>query len=411
MATYNTVWAWIIPTRSGAKKVFTEAKAKKTAAAAGIAWGQVKKQKQGVRAQIRRRGHRPQSQTFETKGQAETWAKKVESDMDAGTFQDLHVARGLTVRNLLDRYSEDRVMESSERSRLALLKRKLGHITLDQLNSEQCLAFVKARRGTKAERLKAYGRWVARQVASGELEPADAPELMEDAHSGGMPLPPVVQDSTIWRDLDVLGSAIAWGKDHLMLHIVTHPLPDTKKYLVFNNERSRRPTEDELEKIFHVTDSPFLKSAIAVAIETAMRRGELCRIRIEDIQWDRRIAVLRSEKADRLKKGRSAGREVPLSKKAIKLLKAQVGERHSGRVFELEPNSITQAFGRACVRAKIRDLVFHDLRHHSLSLWAEQGKSEFELMKIGGHRDARSLARYLHGKAEAVAKNMDGAVR
>lgn len=411
MATYTTVTAWIIPTKPQVKKAFTEAAARKSAAAAGIPWSAVKKQKQGVRVQIRRRGHRPQSQTFDTKGQAETWAKKVESDMDAGTFQDLHVARSLTVRGLLERYSEERVMNSSERSRISLLKQTLGDITLDQLNSAQCLDFVKARRGTRAERLKSYERWLARQGANRELDPADAEELLLDARSGGMTLPPVVQDSTIWRDLDVLGSAIAWGKDHLMLHIVTHPLPATKKHLVVNNERSRRPTEDELEKLYQVTDSPFLKSVIALAIETAMRRSELCRIRIEDIHWQRKIVVLRSEKADRLKKDRSAGRDVPLSNQAIQILRTQVGERHSGKVFALKPNSITQAFRRACVRAKIQDLVFHDLRHHSLSLWAEQGKSEFELKKIGGHRDARSLARYLHGKAETVAKNMDGAVR
>jgi len=284
------------------------------------------------------------------------------------------------------------LLGSSERSRINLLKKQLGDITLDQLHSAHCLDFVKSRRGTKAQRLEHYEQRLAREVKKGAEDPADAKELLLDARSGGMKLPPVVCDATIWRDLDVLGSAIAWAKDHMNLHLIEHPLPATKKHLVVNNERTRRPTDVELEKIYQETDSPLLQPIMELAIETAMRRSELCRICIEDIHWTRKIVVLHAEKADRLKKDRSAGREVPLSNQAIKILQTQVGERRSGRVFDLEPNSITQAFRRVCARAKIRNLVFHDLRHHSLSLWAEQGKS--------GHRDARSLARYLHGKAE-----------
>ena len=109
MATYTTVWAWIIPTRPRPKKAFKEAEAKKTAEVAGIAWSQVKKQKQGVRVQVLRKGHRPQSQSFDTKGQAEIWATQVEAAMAIGNFHDLHVAWGLTVGVLLDRYSEDLV--------------------------------------------------------------------------------------------------------------------------------------------------------------------------------------------------------------------------------------------------------------------------------------------------------------
>lgn len=53
------------------------------------------------------------------------------------------------------------------------------------------------------------------------------------------------------------------------------------------------------------------------------------------------------------------------------------------------------------------DLVFHDLRHDALSRWAERGMSLPDLQAIGGHRDLRSLRRYLHSQAAAVAKRME----
>lgn len=406
MATYSTVWAWIIPTTPRAKKAFTENAAKKIAIQAGVPWDRVKKQKSGVRAQVRRKGFPPQSETFPNKGKAETWATQMEASMVSGEFKDLAVARSLTVADLLDRYKEDQALGKQDCTRVNLLTQHLGDITLDILHSGHCLDFAKKRRGTPADKLAAYEKWVARQVAQGEVDAADAEELLRDARSGDMKLPPIVKDATIRRDLDLLGCAIAWAKDHLKLRLIENPLPATRRHLVINNERSRRPTDEELMKLYAETDSPQLKPAIELAIETAMRRTELCGVRIEDIDWQKRIIALPKEKADRFKTDRSSGRDVPLSGEAVRLLKDIIGERRSGRVFDFEPDSLTQAFSRACKRAKISDLVFHDLRHHSLSSWAERGMSIHDLQLIGGHRDLRSLTRYIHGRADTVAQKM-----
>ena len=410
MATYSTVWAWIIPTAPRAKKVFTEREAKKIAAQTGLAWSRVVKRKAGVRAQVRRRGHPPQSKTFATKGQAETWATRVEAAMSSGTFRDLSVARGMTVAALLDSYATGRTLDSSETARIKHLQAKpLGDITLDQLHAAHCLDYVDRRRGTREQRLAHYARRLSRQVAAGYEDPDDAEDLLADARDGDMVLPGRVSDATLTRDLDVLGSAIAWAKAHKKLHLVEHAVRDAKAKLVVHNERNRRPTDAELQGIFAASDSPELRPIIEVAVETAMRRGELSTVRIEDIQWEKQTARLRREKADRLKKSRQVGREVPLTAVAVNVLRAQIGDRTHGYVFTLAPNSITQAFRRACERAGIRDLVFHDLRHHALSNWAERGLTIYELQQIGGHRDVRSLQRYIHEKADRVARRMDAA--
>lgn len=220
-----------------------------------------------------------------------------------------------------------------------------------------------------------------------------------------MTLPPLVSDATLQRDLDVLGSAIHWGKDYLKLRIVEHPMPGTKKYLVVQNESSRRPAAHELDKLFVATESAVLKPIVEFAIVSSLRRSEICALHIEDIDWVASVVRIRQEKADRLKKSRQKGREVPLSSTARSILEQQVDDRCVGVVFDIQSDALTQAFRRACQRAGIKNWVFHDLRHHALSNWAERGMTPHELQMIG-HRDMRSLACYIHGKAEAVAKRM-----
>ena len=267
---------------------------------------------------VRREDFPPQSETFPTKGKAETWATEVEASMVSGELKDWSVARSLTVADLLDRYKDDQALGKQDCTRVNLLTQHLGDITLDILHSGHCLDFAKKRRGTPAEKLAAYEKWVARQDAQGEMDPADAEDLLRDARSRDMKLPPIVKDATIRRDLDLLGCAIAWAKNHGKLRLIENPLPATRKHLVINNERSRRPTDEELMKLYAEPDSPQLKPAIELAIETAMRRADVCGIRIENIDRSKRIIALPKEKADRFKTDRSSGRDVPLSEEAVR---------------------------------------------------------------------------------------------
>jgi integrase len=64
-------------------------------------------------------------------------------------------------------------------------------------------------------------------------------------------------------------------------------------------------------------------------------------------------------------------------------------------------------FKRACGRAKIEDCTWHDLRHESVSRWAERGDlSIHELAAISGHKTLQMLKRYTRPHAEKVAEKM-----
>ena len=56
------------------------------------------------RAEIRRKGFPKQIKTFQLKRDAVNWARKIERDMDAGTWQDLKDADKYLLRDAVQRY-------------------------------------------------------------------------------------------------------------------------------------------------------------------------------------------------------------------------------------------------------------------------------------------------------------------
>jgi len=59
------------------------------------------------RARIRRRGYPVVSKTFETKADAEAWARQIESEMDRKVFISRAEAEQYTLSECIDRYIEE----------------------------------------------------------------------------------------------------------------------------------------------------------------------------------------------------------------------------------------------------------------------------------------------------------------
>ena len=68
--------------------------------------------------------------------------------------------------------------------------------------------------------------------------------------------------------------------------------------------------------------------------------------------------------------------------------------------------SLRGLWNRACRRADITDLHFHDLRHEATSRFFEKGLNVMEVATITGHKDLRMLQRYTHLRAEDLAKKL-----
>lgn len=309
------------------------------------------------RALIRRKGYPHLSATFDTKAEAEQWAREVETEMGRSRWVDTREADTLTLAEALDRYrrevSEHKKSHRNERSRLAILTRDLGHHTLTGLRSSDVAAY-------RDERLK---------VASG---------------------------STVRRDLALLSHLYAialkeWGLP------VDNPCAKIRKPKL-NKERERRVTASQLALIVAEAGRRHreMPAIITLAVESGMRRGELLGLRREDVRG--RVAHLADTK-------NGTARAVPLSRAAREAI-ASLPLRLDGQLFGLHPDTVTGYFRRSCVAVGLAGLRFHDLRHEATSRFFERGLSIMEVAAITGHKDLRMLRRYTHLNPDALADKL-----
>ncbi len=138
---------------------------------------------------------------------------------------------------------------------------------------------------------------------------------------------------------------------------------------------------------------------VQLALETAMRQGELIRLCWEHIDLNRRTAHLPDTK-------NGETRTVPLSTMAVRVLRALPRSLHGQAFSGITTEAIKHAYIRAVRRAGIEDLRFHDLRHEATTRLFEKGLNIMEVASITGHKDLRMLRRYTHLKAEDLAKKL-----
>jgi integrase len=312
-------------------------------------------------AQVRREGFPAQSKTFETRRDAEKWVRSVEREMDTGSFIPRDEAARTTIKDLANRYREELTPkmrgQRQEESRLKAVEEKFGDFNLSAVTPAM------------------VAKW--RDGLSKKLAPQTVQHYLAvlnrlykaAARDFGIPLP--------------LGNPVA---------AVRMP--------TISNARDRRLEGDEEKRLFAALDASrgkHLKSVVQLALETAMRRGELLTMRWEHVDLKRRVVHLPETK-------NGTPRDVPLSTKAVAVLEGL--PRHiTGRVFDTSETAITEGFQRAAKSACIPDFRFHDLRHEATSRLAEKLQMH-ELGKVTGHKSPRMLMRYYHPRAEDLAKKL-----
>src|SRR5690606_34870954 len=138
--------------------------------------------------------------------------------------------------------------------------------------------------------------------------------------------------------------------------------------------------------------------ALLLSLETAMRAGEIIGMRWEDVVLEKRIVRLPKTK-------NGDAREVPLSRRAIELLKSMKG-LDKVRVFTLT-SALLDAYyrhGRALVG--VQGPTSDDARATALTRLSKK-LDILELAEMVGHRDPRSLMIYYRQSATEIAAKLD----
>ena len=103
-----------------------------------------------------------------------------------------------------------------------------------------------------------------------------------------------------------------------------------------------------------------------------MRRSELLGLQWSNVNLDRRIAFLPVTK-----NGESRG--VPLSARAVEILRGFLSSRDAGAFGDLTQDALKRSIKRAARRAGIKGLRLHDLRHEATSRFFEKGLNVMEV--------------------------------
>lgn len=164
-------------------------------------------------------------------------------------------------------------------------------------------------------------------------------------------------------------------------------------------KRIRHGKEESISAI-HSLDNPHLKAMIILAIDSGMRRGEIFKLRWQDIDFDNNLIriVGTHTKTER-------ERIAPLSQRAKdeleKLKKITSGENPFPFI------DIKRSFATAKRLAGIDDLHFHDLRRTAITRWLQQGTSLAFAGKFAGHSQLQTTMKHYTSTDAGMIQEMN----
>ncbi len=321
------------------------------------------------RVRILRTGNPPIAKTFITYRDAQQWARLTESQLERGLYICPSEAQRTTLIDALDRYKRE-----------VSIHKKCHPVEKYYIQHWQ---------GSKLAPL-----------ALSAIRGSDVALYRDMRLKAGLSSTSVKHELALLSHLFSVASR-EWGMEALGNPVKAIRQP------VMARGRERRVSDAEVDAVCTFVNSD-LAVCIRLAVHTAMRRGELLKLRWPDIDFNKAVAVLYDTKnGDR--------RVVPLSSVAKRLLLSLV-RRLDGHVFGLTDSQVSHGFHAAVSQARkayegegggdVRHLVdfhFHDLRHEAITRLFERGLNIMEVASISGHKTLAMLHRYTHLKAEDLA--------
>ncbi len=324
------------------------------------------------RVRIIRTGHPALTKTFITRRDAEQWARLTESELERGLYICPAEAQRTTLADALDRYKREVSIHKKSHS---VEKYYIQHWKVSKLAP----------------------------LALSAIRGSDVAQYRDKRLKAGLSTTSVKHELALLSHLfSVAGRE--WGMESLGNPVKAIRQP------VMARGRERRVSDAEVDAVCRFVNFE-LAICIRLALHTAMRRGELLKLRWVDIDFGKAIAVLHDTKnGDR--------RVVPLSSAAKDLLLSLV-RRLDGQVFGLTCSQVSHGLLAAVAKARreyeasegkderyLVDIHFHDLRHEAVSRFFERGLNPMEVASISGHKTLAMLKRYTHLRAEDLARKL-----
>jgi integrase len=212
---------------------------------------------------VRRKGYPTICKTFDRKKDAELWAKEQETVMGRGRFVDRRPAERTTLGSALERYLEHEVPKKKGH--------QLAYMVHAWMACDLSLRPLASLRGAD------FAAWRDRRLNSVKrFEDVFDPETGTARRE-----PRFIEPKTVRNELGVISHLFTvarteWGFEELLNPIQEIKMPKPSE------PRNRRLEQDEEERLLKAcaadAGAPWLKPLVVLAIETAMRRGELLKL-------------------------------------------------------------------------------------------------------------------------------------
>ena len=297
---------------------------------------------------VRRAGHKALIKSFDTKLGAKKWAQGIERKLDVGDFSDYTEASKLTLGDLLLRYRA----ENKHRAKKDWKNEeyKIGVILKDTIADTNCLRLSSKHLTEYRERL-----------------------LLS------------VSGSTYNKYLSFMSTVIQTAINDWGIYFPSNPCRAMKR------EKEPKPRtrvledseQKELLEACALVENPYIKPMVQFSIETAVRQGELLKIKYNNINFRNRTLLLSDTK-------NGEDRTIPLSEKAFLILQSQPRQLDRS-VFPMTKRKTDYWWKEALGKTKIKGFRWHDLRRHACTLLFEKGLSVPEVQLMSGHLDPKVL--------------------
>ena len=302
------------------------------------------------------------TKTFNRKSNAKKWAREIENKIECGNLGAVVKPTDETLGEVLEKY--------------------LHQITPQKKSSE-----------VETIRIKWLMREPIASVQICRLTPQHIAKFRDERLRS-------VSGTTVLKDLALLSHAITIAIREWGFPLAVNPVKQITKPKP-NAPRDRRLEAGEEERLLascSASRNPYFKALVVVAIETAMRRGEMLSLQRQHINFDAQTAFLPDTK-------NGFSRTIPLSNSAI-LQFMSIPLHISGRVFPISVTALRGQWRRMIAKTGLGDLHLHDLRHEATTRLFEKGFNIMEVSTITGHRDLQMLKRYTHIRAADLVQRL-----
>jgi len=329
------------------------------------------------RARIARAGHAYTSKVFTLKKDAEDWVRKIETKQDTGSVFSPKEAKAMTVAYLLNRYlvevTPHKKSVKFEKNCIGrLLKCDFANRKLNQIKQIDIQAWRDAR-------------------------------LKE------------ITSQSVGREMTTISAVFSHAMSEWQMPFLQNPVKLVKRPSNSGKFRNQRFTDEQIEAILKAsnwdekvqpkTSLDHFPWVFIIAIESAMRTGELAGLKVADFFPNERYVCLRDTK-------NGDDRNVPLTSKAVKYLTfITKNKKPTDRIFQMTAGTIGVYFRDTLKIAKLSkedgyDFHFHDTRHEGTTRLSEKLPNTLELGAVTGHRSFRCLQRYYNPNITTLAQKL-----